>query len=97
VPFDVRSTAIPDVKLIVPSRLQDSRGFLSETYRHSEFASAGLPQDFVESLTFGQAEHHRRPALPISPFGSGQTHPVVRGRIFDMAVDLRASSPTYCK
>jgi dTDP-4-dehydrorhamnose 3,5-epimerase len=99
VPTDIRDTAIPAVKLIVPSRISDPRGFFSEIYRRSEFATAGLPSDFVQ-------ENHSLSIEPCTVRGLHyQTHPfaqdklirVVRGRIFDVVIDLRASSPTYGK
>jgi dTDP-4-dehydrorhamnose 3,5-epimerase len=99
VSIDVRATAIPAVKLIVPSRISDARGFFSETYRRSEFAAAGISADFVQ-------ENHSLSVAPYTVRGLHyQTHPfaqdklirVIRGRIFDVAVDLRASSSTYGK
>jgi dTDP-4-dehydrorhamnose 3,5-epimerase len=95
--IDIRATAIPAVKLVVPSRISDARGFFSETYRRSEFAAADISADFVQ-------ENHSLSVAAYTVRGLHyQTHPfaqvklirVLRGRIFDVALDLRASSPTY--
>jgi dTDP-4-dehydrorhamnose 3,5-epimerase len=95
--IDIRATEIPAVKLIVPPRISDARGFFSETYRRSEFAAADISADFVQ-------ENHSLSVAPYTVRGLHyQTHPfaqdklvrVLHGRIFDVAVDLRASSPTY--
>ncbi len=98
-PIDIRATAIPAVKLIVPSRINDARGFFSETYRSSEFAGAGLPVDFVqENFSLSLMPNVVRGLhYQTQPFAQDKLIRVVRGRIFDVAVDLRASSPTYGK
>jgi dTDP-4-dehydrorhamnose 3,5-epimerase len=99
VPIEVRATAIPEVKLILPLRITDSRGFFSEVYRHDEFEAAGLPIKFVQenqSLSI-EANTVRGLHYQARPFAQGKLIRVLRGRIFDVAVDLRASSPTYGK
>jgi dTDP-4-dehydrorhamnose 3,5-epimerase len=81
----------------VPSRISDARGFFSETYRRSDFAAADISADFVQ-------ENHSLSVAPYTvrglhyqtyPFAQDKLIRVLRGRIFDVAVDLRASSPTY--
>jgi dTDP-4-dehydrorhamnose 3,5-epimerase len=95
--IDIRSTAIPEVKLLVPGKIGDARGFLSEVYKKSELEAAGLFLDFVQenhlsSLRAGTIRglHFQRP-----PYAQDKLVRVLRGRILDVAVDLRRSSPTY--
>ncbi len=98
-PIDIRATAIPDAKLITPSRIKDARGFFSEIYRHDALAAAGLPTDYVQenhslSMDVGTV---RGLHFQTRPFAQDKLVRVVRGRIFDVAVDLRAASPTFGK
>lgn len=98
-PIEIRATAIPAVKLITPLRIKDSRGFFSETYRRDVFAAASLPLDFVQenhSLSV-EAKTVRGLHYQTHPYAQDKLVRVVRGRIFDVAVDMRASSPTYGK
>jgi dTDP-4-dehydrorhamnose 3,5-epimerase len=90
-------TAIPDVKLLTPRRFADSRGFFSETWSARRLAEAGIVADFVQdnhsySAAAGTVRglHYQRP-----PHAQGKLVRVARGRILDVAVDVRAGSPTY--
>lgn len=88
---------IPEVIVLTPSRFRDERGFFSETYNAVEAANAGIDAVFVQD---NQSLSRRRGVVRGLHF---QTHPraqgklvrVVRGRIFDVAVDIRVGSPTY--
>jgi dTDP-4-dehydrorhamnose 3,5-epimerase len=93
----ITATAFPDVLVIEPARIFDGRGFFSEVYRRGEFAAAGVDLDFVqENQTLSAAAgtirglHFQRP-----PFAQDKLVRVVRGRMFDVAVDIRRSSSTF--
>ncbi|ARE42537.1 dTDP-4-dehydrorhamnose 3,5-epimerase (plasmid) [Rhodovulum sp. P5] len=94
---DIVSLAIPEVKLITPRKFGDSRGFFSEVYNKRSFAAAGIEIDFVQdnhslSGTVGTVRglHYQSP-----PFAQDKLVRVLKGAIFDVAVDLRKGSPTY--
>jgi dTDP-4-dehydrorhamnose 3,5-epimerase len=91
------ATAIAGIKMIVPSKILDPRGSFSEIYRQDDFAAAGLGTDFVQenhSLS-ADAGTVRGLHFQADPMAQHKLVRVSRGRVFDVAVDLRASSPTY--
>lgn len=95
--LSVEPTAIPDVKLVTPQRFGDHRGFFCESYNRQRFADAGIMTDFVQdnhslSMAVGTV---RGLHFQSSPFAQAKLVRVLRGRILDVAVDLRRSSPTY--
>jgi len=95
--LDVVSAAIPDVKIIVPKAFADSRGYFSETYNRQRFADHGITLDFVQdnqSLSV-EAGTIRGLHFQSPPMAQDKLVRVLRGRIVDVAVDLRRSSPTY--
>ncbi len=94
--MQVIPTAIPDVLIIEPKVFGDARGFFFESYNERAFAQAtGLQLNFVQ-------DNHSRSARGVlrglhyqirQP--QGKLVRVVRGSVFDVAVDLRRSSPTF--
>jgi dTDP-4-dehydrorhamnose 3,5-epimerase len=97
-PFAFEKLGIPGVVLIEPKVFNDGRGFFMETYKMPDFAAAGIKGDFVQ-------ENHSRSAKGVlrglhyqnPPFAQGKLVRVVRGEIFDVAVDVRKGSPTWGK
>lgn len=88
-------TEIPDVVLITPRLFGDHRGFFMETYHREKFLAGGIGAEFVQ-------DNHSRSARDIlrglhyqvgKP--QGKLVRVVRGEIWDVAVDLRRSSPDF--
>jgi dTDP-4-dehydrorhamnose 3,5-epimerase len=93
----VEETAIPAVKVITPKKHGDHRGFFSEIYSQTEFVRAGVNTAFVQDNHSMSAQvgtlrglHFQSP-----PVAQDKLVRVTRGRILDVAVDIRASSPTY--
>ncbi|UPY38285.1 dTDP-4-dehydrorhamnose 3,5-epimerase [Sediminicoccus sp. KRV36] len=89
--------SIPDVLLIEPNRFGDPRGFFSEVWKRSALAALGFTADFVQDNHSLSREvgvlrglHFQRP-----PTAQGKLVRVVRGRILDVAVDIRQGSPSY--
>jgi dTDP-4-dehydrorhamnose 3,5-epimerase len=93
----VEPLQIPDVKLITPERLYDERGFLSETYNRQRLGEAGIDADFVQdNHSFSSIKNVVRGLhFQVSPHAQGKLVRVIRGAIFDVALDLRRWSPTY--
>ncbi|WP_251978361.1 dTDP-4-dehydrorhamnose 3,5-epimerase [Salinicola avicenniae] len=87
--------AIPDVVLMTPKVFGDDRGFFLETYRRSEFVAHCGDHDFVQDnhsksrrgILRGLHYQLRQP--------QGKLVRVTRGEVYDVAVDLRRSSPTF--
>jgi dTDP-4-dehydrorhamnose 3,5-epimerase len=91
----ILATAIPDVLIIEPRLFGDQRGFFMETWNAAAFAEAGL------DLTFVQDNHSRSHKGVLrglhfqNPGPQGKLVRVTNGAVFDVAVDLRRSSPTF--
>lgn len=97
-PFEVKDTEIEDMKLIIPQKFQDERGFFSETYRVSHFLKSGIDAVFQQdNQSFSlkgtlRGMHYQNP-----PHAQGKLVRVLKGKILDVGVDIRKGSPTYGK
>ena len=90
---------IAGLKLITPKKFGDDRGFFCETHNTSTWEKAGLNYNFVQdnhSLS-RDAGTLRGLHFQSAPFAQDKLVRVLRGRILDIAVDLRRSSPTFKK
>lgn len=95
--LDIRPLAIPDVKLITPRRFADTRGHFTETWNAKTWATGGIDAAFCQdnqslSSHVGTVRglHFQKP-----PHAQAKLVSVLKGRIFDVAVDLRRGSPTF--
>ena len=96
---DFTPLALPEVILVTPRRFGDGRGYFCETYVKPRFEAAGIVADFIQdneslSATPGTVRglHMQAP-----PFAQAKLVRVLKGAIFDVAVDVRKGSPTYGK
>lgn len=88
---------MPPVLLIHPHRHGDTRGWFTETYNRETFAAHGIDVFFIQdnhSLSV-PAFTLRGLHLQTPPHGQDKLVRCIRGRIFDVAVDVRKGSPTY--
>jgi len=90
-------TAIPDVILITPKVFGDERGFFMETYQKRLFHNAGIECDFVQDNHSRSKQGVLRGLHYQVKQTQGKLVRAVIGEIFDVAVDIRASSPTFGK
>lgn len=95
--LSVEDLAIPAVKLIRHARHEDHRGFLEEIFTEVDFRRHDLPHIFrQDNRSFSMHRSTVRGLhLSTDPRGVGKLVTVVRGSIADVAVDLRAQSPTF--
>lgn len=95
--MEITPLDIPQVLLVKPRRFKDDRGWFEESWNAKRFADAGLAVDFVQdnqslSRHAGTIRglHFQRPSS-----AQAKLVRVVRGRVFDVAVDMRKGSPTF--
>lgn len=95
--FTVQECSIPAVKLIKPKLFHDKRGFVCELTSERHLETAGINGRFVqENMSFSKtAGTVRGLHFQAPPHAQAKMLRVVRGRIFDVAVDVRAGSPTF--
>jgi dTDP-4-dehydrorhamnose 3,5-epimerase len=89
--------ALPEVLLITPKRHGDARGWFSETWSRPALAEAGIALDFVQdNQAFSAAKGTVRGLhFQAAPHAQAKLVRVLRGAIYDVAVDVRPGSPTY--
>jgi len=95
--FQLRPSSLHPVQVIQPHKFEDDRGFFVETYSRPALADLGLDLEFVQ-------DNHSLSRIPgtlrglhyqLPPFAQDKLVRVVRGSIWDVAVDLRKGSPTF--
>jgi len=97
-PFSFRRLEIPDVLLITPNIFEDERGFFMETYKLSEFKKLGVEYNFVQE-NFAKSKKNVLRGLhyQLEPKSQGKLVRCVRGKVWDVAVDIRKGSTWYGK
>lgn len=93
--MNVIATAIPGVLIIEPKVFGDDRGFFMETWNAAGFAAAGLDLAFVQDNHSRSQKGVLRGLHFQNPGPQGKLVRVANGAVFDVAVDLRRSSPTF--
>jgi dTDP-4-dehydrorhamnose 3,5-epimerase len=93
--MNVTELSLPGVLLIEPKVFGDSRGFFLELYQHSRYAEHGMTEPFVqENLSLSRRGVLRGLHLQ-NPWAQGKLVSVLRGEVFDVAVDVRVGSPHF--
>jgi dTDP-4-dehydrorhamnose 3,5-epimerase len=86
---------IADIILIQPRVFKDDRGFFLESYKNTSYSAAGISKDFVQDNHSGSIQGVLRGLHYQIQNPQGKLVRVIAGVIFDVAVDIRRSSPTF--
>lgn len=94
--MNIIETPIPGLLIIEPRVFADERGYFFESFSETKFANAGLISGFVQD---NESKSHRGVIrglhYQLAPYAQTKLIRVVRGTVYDVAVDLRAGSPTF--
>jgi len=95
--MDIKTFPIAGVMLLTPRRFADARGYFVETYNEREFVKAGIRTMFVQdNQSFStEAGTIRGLHFQLPPAPQAKLVRVLRGSVYDVAIDVRAGSPTY--
>jgi dTDP-4-dehydrorhamnose 3,5-epimerase len=93
--MNVIKTALPGVLIVEPKLFGDARGFFMELYNEERYAGSGIAQRFVQDNLSRSAQRVLRGLHIQNPRPQGKLVTVLRGSVLDVAVDVRAGSPTF--
>jgi dTDP-4-dehydrorhamnose 3,5-epimerase len=97
-PFSFKPLEIVDVVLVEPKVFPDERGFFFEAFKASDFEQAGLPSCFIQdNFSFSKKNVIRGLHYQKQPKAQGKLVSVIKGSIWDVAVDIRKESVTFLK
>jgi len=91
----VTPTQLPGVLLVEPKVFRDARGFFLETFHVERYAAAGIPGPFVQDNLSRSGKGTLRGLHFQEPQAQGKLVQVLRGAVFDVAVDVRKGSPHF--
>ena len=91
----VETTSLSDVLIIRPDVFEDARGIFLETWNSKAFADVGIDAEFVQDNLSVSMQHTLRGLHYQIEQAQGKLVRVVQGRVFDVVVDIRRSSPTF--
>ena len=95
--MEVVSLEIEEVKLVKPRRFNDDRGFFAQTYHQKQYQEAGIPSVFVQDNWSHSSKGVLRGLHYQLKNPQAKLVSVIRGEVFDVAVDIRRGSPTFGK
>jgi dTDP-4-dehydrorhamnose 3,5-epimerase len=93
--MNVIETALPEVVIFEPKMFGDTRGFFLEHYQAERYAAYGVSGPFVQDNLSRSARGVLRGLHLQNPRPQGKLVGVMRGRVLDVAVDVRIGSPTF--
>ena len=93
--FTVETCEIEGLKVITPKVFGDARGYFMETYQYEDFKKLGIPEVFVQDNQSASRKGVLRGLHFQKQFPQDKLVRVIRGEVFDVAVDLRKDSPTF--
>ncbi len=98
-PFGFKRTEIPEVVLVRPEVFGDDRGFFMETYKYTDFLEFGIEGCFLQDNQSTSAAKGTLRGLHYQkePGAQAKLVRVIKGSIFDVAVDIRRDSPSFGK
>jgi dTDP-4-dehydrorhamnose 3,5-epimerase len=91
----VTALALPEVLLVDLRVFGDARGWFAETWQAERYAQAGIPSRFVQDNAAYSQRGVLRGLHAQHPYGQGKLIQVLRGEIYDVAVDIRRGSPNF--
>lgn len=93
----VETCNIEGLKIITPAVFGDARGYFMETYNYNDYKAAGIPEEFVQDNQSASKKGVLRGLHFQKEYPQDKLVRVVRGEVYDVAVDLRPGSKTFGK
>ena len=95
--FEKQETGIEGLYVIKPTIFEDNRGFFMESYQKKDFTELGITQEFVQDNQSGSTKGVLRGLHFQKEYAQSKLVRVIKGAVYDVAVDLRRDSKTYGK